>query len=241
MKLSARHSHALIFAVALCLGPSVTVQAQAPAQRAAAAQASKTLSEASVEEKGGAEVDENDAYRHSAIVKKMGKALGMSTETAADVFEWLNFGVLAAGLGFMVIKILPKAFRDRSSAIQKELVDARTATEEAGLRLSSVEDRLSKLDEQIAGMKAQAEKDSAADEARIKASVEEEKKKILQAADQEIAAASVHAQRALQKFAAELAIEQAARKLVVSAETDRLLIQNFARRLTGDDSTGGQN
>jgi F-type H+-transporting ATPase subunit b len=49
------------------------------------------------------------------------------------------------------------------------------------------------------------------------------------------------AQRSLQKYAAELAIEQAARKLVVTAETDRLLVQNFARRLVGENSSGGQN
>ncbi len=76
---------------------------------------------------------------------------------------------------------------------------------------------------------------------RIKASVEEETKKILAAAEQEIAAATMHAQKQLQQHAAELAIEQAARKLVVSAETDRLLVQGFAQRLTGDDAKKGQN
>ena len=144
-------------------------------------------------------------------------------------------------VGWFLLKTLPKAFRTRNTAIQKHLVDARTATEEASARLSNVEERLSKLDAQIAAMRTQAEKDSAADEARIKASVEEEKKKILAAAEQEITAATTQAQRQLQQYAAELAIEQAARKLVVSAETDRLLVQGFARRLAGDDSKEGQN
>ncbi len=116
-----------------------------------------------------------------------------------------------------------------------------TATEQASVRLNSVEDRLSHLDAQIAEMRAQAERDSAADEVRMKAAVEEETKKILAAADQEIASASMQAQRQLQQYAAELAIEQAAKKLVISAETDRLLVQSFARRLGGDDSKGGQN
>jgi F-type H+-transporting ATPase subunit b len=140
-----------------------------------------------------------------------------------------------------MIRMLPKTFRDRNSAIQKHLVDARTATEEATARLSSVEERLSKLDGQIAAMRAQAEHDSAADEQRIKASVEDEKKKILAAAEQEISSATVQAQRQIQHYAAELAIEQAAKQLVVSAETDRLLVQGFARRLAGDDSKEGQN
>ena len=185
------------------------------------------------------ERDENDAYRHSAMVQKLGHMMGMSTETAATTFEVLNFAVLAVLVGGFLIKALPGTFRSRNSAIQKHLVDARTATEEASARLNSVEDRLAALDGQIVEMRAQSERDSAADEVRIKASVEEERKKILASADREIAAATMHAQRQLQQYAAELAIEQAARKLVVSAETDRLLVQSFARRL--GETKGGEN
>ena len=140
-----------------------------------------------------------------------------------------------------LVKTLPKTLRDRSQAIQKDLVDARAATEQASARLNSVEERLAKLDGQIAEMRAQADKDAAAEELRMRAAVEDEKVRIVAAAEQEIVSATMLAQRSLQKFAAELAIEQAARKLVVSAETDRLLVQDFARRLTGDGSPGGQN
>ncbi len=188
-----------------------------------------------------AEYDANEQYEHSAMVKKFGSMLGMKTETAATVFEVLNFGVLAVALGYVMMKTLPKTFRDRTSAIQKHLVDARTATEQASLRLHSVEDRLAKLDGQIAEMRAQAEKDAVAEEQRMRAAIEEEKSKILASADQEIASASMMAQRQLQKYAAELAIEQAARKLSVSAETDRLLVQGFARRLAGENPAGGAN
>jgi len=187
------------------------------------------------------EKDENAAFRNSPSVKKIGAMLGMKPEAAATAFEVTNFAILAILLGVFLAKALPKTFRDRNSAIQKDLVDARTATEQASIRLSGVEARLAKLDGEIAAMRAQADKDSALDEQRIQASVEEEKKKILAAAEQEIAAATVHARRQIQQFAAELAIEQAARKLVISAETDRLLVQNFARRLGGDDSKEGQN
>lgn len=185
--------------------------------------------------------DENDAYRHSPAVQSFGRMVGMNAEQAATTFTLVNFLVLAALLAWFLIKTLPRTFRDRNTAIQKHLVDARTATEEATARLNSVEDRLGKLDGQIAAMRAQSESDSAADERRIKASVEDEKAKILAAAEQEIAAATLHAQREIQKYAAELAIEQAARKLSISAETDRLLVQNFARRLGVDESPEGQN
>jgi F-type H+-transporting ATPase subunit b len=202
---------------------------------------SKSTPESASSTANKGEEDQSEALKHSAMVQKLGAMMGMSTDAAATTFEVLNFAVLALAIGWFLVKTMPKTFRDRTSAIQKELVDARTATEEASTRLSGVEARLAKLDGQIAEMRAQAEKDAIAEEQRVRAAVAEEKARILAAADQEIASASLTAQRTLQKFAAELAIEQAAKKLVVSAETDRLLVQQFARRLGGDDSTGGQN
>jgi F-type H+-transporting ATPase subunit b len=187
------------------------------------------------------EEDQNEQYLHSATVRALGSKVGLNAEQAATAFTVLNFVVLAVLVGWFLAKTLPKTFRDRNTAIQKQLVDARTATEEASARLNSVEERLSKLDGQIASMRAQAEKDSGLEEQRIKASVEDEKQRILATAEQEIAAATALAQRQIQQYAAELAIEQAARKLVVTAETDRLLVQNFAQRLTGDDPKKGQN
>ena len=74
---------------------------------------------------------------------------------------------------------------------------------------------------------------------RLRATVEEEKGKILAAAEAEINTATALARRQIQQHAAELAVELAARKLTVSAETDRALIANFARELGG--SKGGQN
>ena len=150
-------------------------------------------------------LSETDQYRMSAPVVKLGALLGMKPETAANVFTLFNIFVLFAGIGYGLLKVLPKAFRNRTTAIQKHLVDARTATEEATARLSSVEARLSKLDEQIAAMRQQAEA--------------------------EIQTATTTARRAIQKYAAELAIEQAARKLVVTAEADRLLVESFANKL----------
>lgn len=203
------------------------------AERASTPSANSPAAEESQEEK-------NEAYRTSPAVRAFGAKLGMNPEQSATAFEVFNFVILAILLGWLLLKMLPKTFRDRNTVIQKHLVDARTATEEASARLGNVEARLAKLDGQIAEMRAQAEKDSALDEQRIKASVEEERQKILAAAEQEIAAATTMAHRQLQKYAAELTIEQAGRKLVITSETDRLLIQNFAARLGADDK-GGQN
>ena len=233
------HACLVAFVLAGFAGSMPAARAQETPQTTTAAQS--TTPAATVPEKKKEEEDETAVYRKSASVQAFGRVFGLNADQAATAFTWLNFLILAGLVLWFLVRTLPKTFRNRNTTIQKQLVDARTATEEASIRLNSVEARLGKLDEQIAGMKDQAEKDSALDEKRIKASVEEEKAKILAAAEQEIAAATTHAQRAIQQYAAELAIEQASRKLSISAETDRLLVQNFARKLGGDESKEGQN
>lgn len=228
-----------VVAIFVALLSPCSVRVQAQEKPAAVTAGEQTTPAAEVPEKRAEEKSENDEYLHSPMVQTLGKMLGMSTEKAATVFTVFNFVVLAIAVGYGLLKALPKAFRKRSSDIQKNLGDARTATEEATARLNNVEARLAKLDEQIAGMRAQSEADSQRDEQRIKANIEVEKAKILAAAEQEITAATTQAQRQLQQYAAELAIEHAARKLIVTAETDRLLVESFAHRLGSDK--GGQN
>jgi F-type H+-transporting ATPase subunit b len=227
--------HAVVFALLISAG-GVALRAQAAPspQPHAAAAGDNSASPIAAPAKNPDLEDENEKYRHSPAVRTMGSWIGLNPDQAATAFTIFNLLVLFGGIGYLVAKNLPKAFRKRNTDIQKHLVDARTATEEATARLSSVEARLSKLDDQIAAMRTQAEADSARDEQRIKASVEEEKKKILAAAEAEIQAATALARREIQSYAADLAIDQAARKLVVTAETDRLLVESFAHRLMAD-------
>jgi len=228
----------LLFATVLIVPATPRLMGQESSPAASPAGQSSTP-ESQLPEKVKQEEDENDAFRHSASVKAIGAKFGLNPEQAATAFSILNFIVLAILVGWFLIKNLPKVFRDRTSALQKHLVEARSASEEASARLSGVEARLAKLDEQIAAMRAQAEKDIVHDEQRIKASIEEEKQRILAAAEQEVSSATAQAHRQLKQYAADLAIEQAAHKLAISAETDRLLIQDFVRRLAGEKE--GQN
>jgi F-type H+-transporting ATPase subunit b len=224
-----RLSLALVFG-ALAMPLAVTMRAQ----EAAAPVAEQKAKPQTV-------LNETDAYRMSPAVTKLGAMVGMGPETAANVFTIFNIVVLFGAVIYGAAKALPKVFRSRSSAIQKHLVDARSATEEAQARLGSVEARLAKLDEQIAAMKVQAEADALREEMRIKASVEDEQKKIVAAAEAEIHNATTMARREIQKYAAELAIEQAAKSLVVTAETDKLLVESFAARLGLDTHGGSKN
>ena len=233
-----RSIFAALFVCACLLGmPAVSRAQDGPARPNSAAAGAEigrqSTPAAQSPEKREEETDESAAYKHSAVVKAIGAKLGLTTEQAATAFELTNFVILAVLIAWFLVKTLPRAFRDRTGAIQKRLVDARVATEEASARLNKVEDRLSHLDAEIAAMHAQAEAGLTAEENRVRAAIEDESRKIAAAAEAEIAAATAQARRQIQQYAAELAVDQAAKKLVVSAETDRLLVQEFANRLTG--------
>ena len=205
---------------------SVPVRAQAVTPAASTAPATSDSAAKAKEEP-----DENEQYRQSPTVAKLGSMMGMKSEQASTVFTITNLAILLIGVGYLLMKNLPKAFKGRSATIQKQIVEARTATQEAKSRLSSVEARLAKLDGEIAAMRTQAEADGAREEERLKAAIEDEKQRILASAGQEIQSATLTARRELQTYAAELAVDQAARKLVVTPESDRLLVAGFAQRL----------
>jgi F-type H+-transporting ATPase subunit b len=173
----------------------------------------------------------DNVFRHSASVKYLARVLHVDKETAAQIFEYLNFTVLAGAVLFALLKYLPKTFRAQRVEIQRRLEDARTATQDANERLSAVEQKLARLDEEIAAISKQAEKDSVEDEARIKASIESERQRIVEAVTRDVAAASSAAQRDLKRFAAGLAVDRAAQRLALTADDDRALVREFSEGL----------
>ncbi len=242
----------LMLAVLVCAAPAIAQQQRmvTPPRDLIALQENTAPAPASVSTASGhrSEPEANDsakkqeaeggteAFRNSPSVQKLGGMLGMKPAVASSVFEWLNFLVLAAAVLFFAAKALPSLLRKRTEGIQKGIVEARSATEEARLRLSAVEERLSKLDGEIASLRGESERSALADEEQLKAQMETEKARILQAAEQEIAAASAQAHRSLREYAAQIAVDRAGRSLEITPEDDRWLIKNFVSKLNGEGS-----
>ena len=176
------------------------------------------------------EEDETAVYKTSPSVRAIG-IFHLAPKSASVAFEFMNFALLAAIVIFYIAKAAPKAFRARQKGIDQQLGEARIAANEAKERLHAVEERLSRLDEEIAGFRKQSEQDALNDEQRIKQSIEEERKKIIASAEQEIGTASATAERSLRKFAAELAVNRALGRLSLNELEDRALVQNFAADL----------
>jgi F-type H+-transporting ATPase subunit b len=164
------------------------------------------------------------------------KALHLSVETTARIYEFVNFALIVLAIAIPLFRLLPAMLRKRSKALSESLESARKMTEEANARLSAVEAKLASIDGQIAQFRSEVEREIAGDEVRIKAALEEERTRIVQSAEQEIGQAAALARRGLRTFAADLAIDQAARELKLTAETDHALIAEFV----ASTGTGGK-
>jgi F-type H+-transporting ATPase subunit b len=195
------------------------------------------------------EAEETNVYRHSPTVQWVSKLIHVDVETTARVFEYINFAIIVLAVGIPLFRVLPKVFRQRKARLGAELEVAQAKTADANDRLSAVEARLAGLDAEISAIRKQVEEDMKGDEARFKATIEEETARIVAAAEQEIVVAGAQAQRGLKQFAADLAIDRALTRLTLDDEADHALIAEFAndisskhgrKRQTAHDGNGGR-
>jgi F-type H+-transporting ATPase subunit b len=186
------------------------------------------LEEASREAAGE---DATAEFKHSATVRWLAGITGLTPFAAYWVFVALNFAVIVVLLVLVAKSKVPAAFRARTQSIQRQIAEARQASEEARRRLGEIESRLAKLDSEIAAMAAAAESESRKEEGRMHAAAEEDKRKIVEAAEQEIAAAARLARSQLRAYVSELAVTLAEKQIQVSAATDQELVRAFVDQL----------
>jgi len=189
-------------------------------------------------EAAGEEKDEMDEFKRSPSVSWISRKLRISLQSAYWLSILLNFAVIGAAFIWAGRKFLPGIFRDRTAAIQKAMQEAQKASEEARRKLAEIESRLQKLDVEIGMMRDAAEKEGAAEEARIKAAAEEDARKIVAGAEQEIDAATKAARRQLTAHAADLAVGLAQKQIHVDAVTDQALVRNFVGQLGSVEGSG---
>jgi F-type H+-transporting ATPase subunit b len=185
------------------------------------------------------EENEHDQYRHAPVVQSLARIMHVKVETAARTFEIFNVSVVILGILIPLIRIMPKLLRKRSEKIRADIEAARKTTEDANTRLNAVEAKLASLGQEISKFRTEVEQQIAQDEQRAKAALEEESARIVASAEQEIGVAAAQAKRSLRHFAADLAIDQAVKKMVLTPEADRALIAEFVSETGRDGMNGG--
>ena len=158
-----------------------------------------------------------------------------ASEKAAEVFKWINFAIVAGLVLWLCLKKAPAFFSRRAAAISSAVTSATAAKAAADAQLREAETKLANLQKEVAELRALAERESAAEVARLRAATQSDAQKIAAAAKAEIEAAERAARLALKALAANLAVDGAESLLAkqLNPQVQEALISSFVNSLEG--------
>jgi F-type H+-transporting ATPase subunit b len=158
-----------------------------------------------------------------------------ATERATEIFKWINFAIVAGVVVWVFAKLLPPVFRKKAEAISSAIANATNAKAAADAQLREAKNRLANLQKEVAELRVDAEKEAAAEVARLRAATQSDAQKIAAAAKAEIEAAERAARLELKALAANLAVDGAESLLVkqLTPKAQESLISNFVTSLEG--------
>jgi F0F1-type ATP synthase membrane subunit b/b' len=154
-------------------------------------------------------------------------------EGTLEIWKWVNFVLLAGGLGYLIGKNAPAFYAGRTAAIRKDMEESLKARQEAEARAADVERRLAALEGEIAGLRGESEQELKAAAELVTRQTAEEIEKIQAHAGHEIETASKQARAELKRYAAELAVGVAREKVRarMTPATQDQLVDGFVRDL----------
>ncbi|MEP7364176.1 MAG: hypothetical protein ABI972_13050 [Acidobacteriota bacterium] len=132
---------------------------------------------------------------------------------APILYKWINFGILAAGIGFVAVKTGGPFLANRARDISVALDAASRVKAEAESQVAEISRRIANLDTELASMKADARREM--EKERVRASQETETllAKLRANADQEIHSTAKNAEFELRRFSSQLAMQLAEQKI----------------------------
>jgi F-type H+-transporting ATPase subunit b len=151
---------------------------------------------------------------------------------------WVNFALLAVGLGVVLAKTLPKAFEARTASIQKEIKEAQALKADAEKRAAVVETKVASLGADIEKFKAEAAKEMAQEGERIRQETASQIQRMETQSAVEIESAGKAATRELRQYSAELALKLAEDRVRarLDAAAESGLIDGFVAELSREGS-----
>jgi len=152
-----------------------------------------------------------------------------------ELFKWINFAIVAVALIWLFGKILQPKFRAHAEEISSMISKAQAAKAEGDRKLRDAEQRLARLEEEVRGLREQAQRDAAAEAERIRALAKSDAEKVAISAKAEIEAAERAARIELKALAAKLAVDGAESLLAkqLTPQTQDALIAGFVKSLQG--------
>lgn len=134
-------------------------------------------------------------------------------DDSLGLLKWVNFGILAAIIGWAVMKNAGPFFASRSAEIRKSIDDAKKLKADSEARAASIEKRIASLSEEVAGIRNNSKKEMEAEAARVKAETARMLERMQESAQQEMASMTKQAQAELKQHAAQLSLDLAEQKV----------------------------
>lgn len=150
-------------------------------------------------------------------------------------YKWVNFGILAAGLGYLAVKAGGPALRGQQQAILDQLGAAAKRAEAVAAEAAEIDRKVSGLDSEIETIRQKAQAEMDAEVKRYEVETAQMLEKVKQASELEIASATKHATAQIRATATALALELASQKLSqrMSSEAQGALVDRFVKHLNG--------
>ncbi len=157
---------------------------------------------------------------------------GHGTEAAHDEGIWppiarlFNFAVLVGGLIYLLRSPLAQHLASRTQQIRGGLEAARETTATATAQLAELDRRLQTLPAELEALRAKGVEEIAAEERRIQAKAEAERKRLIEEMQRDVDVRVRVARKALAEHAADLAVGLAAdrvRQTITDADQARLI------------------
>lgn len=174
---------------------------------------------------------------HGAASEAHGSGGGEAAHTSEGdpfiMWKWINFGMLAIGLGYLISKNLPPFFAARNEEIRKGIEEAAQLKKEADARAADMEKRMARLGAEIEDLRAHGKAEMAAEGDRIRKETEGQLAKVQAGAEAEIESAAKYARHELKVFSAKLALDLAEQRIRnrTTAGSESVLVDKFIHDL----------
>ena len=149
------------------------------------------------------------------------------------IFRWINFAIVFGALVYFFGKVAAPSLRLRSEEISQKIAEGARAREAAERQRREVQAKLAGIEQEVARIRADAQRDAEAEAVRLRALARKEAEVIERAAQSEIRAAERAAQLELKAFAARIAVDRAEALLAdrMTPEAQSALFHRFVADL----------
>ena len=158
---------------------------------------------------------------------------GTGSELATELFKWINFAIVAGVLAWVFLKVTPPFFRKNAETISSSITKATAAKAEADRLLREAEQKLARLEQEVAQLRAAAHREASAEAERIRALALSDIARLGAAAKAEIEAAERAARLELKAIGAKLAVDRAESLLAkeLTPQVQESLVSGFVKGL----------